>query len=257
MDFEHQSAIDKVMAGENDFGITSSESLLLARSEGKPVRALAVTFRISAEVFLIEPNSGIQSPYDLVGRKIALSPGGLTIIYRAMMERLGLDRSQVEEIAVTTWDLWECWEIAPVCPNYATNGPVLLDLAGEDYGLIWPGDYGVSWYGDVLFTTDQMIAEQPNVVEGFVRATLRGWQKAVEDPELAVAATLVYDDQLDEEFQRRAMLASIPLIDTGDAPIGWMDKAVWRSTRDILLEQGFISSPVDLDALYTNEFNEQ
>jgi NitT/TauT family transport system substrate-binding protein len=257
VDFGQQISTDKVLAGENDFGIAAAEEIVIARSEGKPVRALAVIFRISADVLLVTPELGIQSPYDFVGQKVALSPGGPTIIYTAMMEQLGIDRSQIEEIAVTTWDLWECWEVAPVCPNYATNGPVILDLSGEDYTLIWPSDYGISWYGDVLFTTDQMIAEQPEVVERFVRTTLRGWQAAIEDLELAVSATLTYDDQLDENFQRQAMLASVPLIDTGDTLIGTMDGSVWQSIQDTLLEQGLISSPVDLDTLYTNEYVEK
>jgi NitT/TauT family transport system substrate-binding protein len=257
VDFEQQVAVDKVLAGENDFGIAAAEELVIARSEGKPVRALAVIFRISADVFLVTPESGIKSPHDFIGQKVAISSGAAKILYAAMMDRLGLDRSQVEEIPVATWDLWECWETAPVCPNYATNGPVILRLAGEDFVLIWPGDYGVSWYGDVLFTTDQMMAEQPEVVERFVQATLRGWQQAVEQPDLAVKATLAYDDQLDETFQSEAMLAAVPLIDTGGAPIGWMDAPVWQGIHDTLLEQGLISSPVDLDSVYTNEFMEK
>jgi NitT/TauT family transport system substrate-binding protein len=257
VDFEQQVAIDKVLAGENDFGIAAAEELVIARSEGKTVRALAVIFRISANVLLVTPESGIKSPHDFIGQKVALSPGGPQIIYAAMMDRLGLDRSQVEEVPVTTWDLWECWEAAPVCPNYATNGPVILRLAGEDFVLIWPGDYGVSWYGDILFTSEQMMAEQPEVVERFVQATLRGWQQAVEQPDLAVEATLAYDEQLDEAFQSEAMLAAVPLVDTGGAPIGWMDAAVWQGIHDTLLDQGIISSPVDLDLVYTNEFMEK
>jgi ABC-type nitrate/sulfonate/bicarbonate transport system substrate-binding protein len=95
------------------------------------------------------------------------------------------------------------------------------------------------------------------VVERFVQATLRGWQQAVEQPALAVKATLAYGDQLDEAFQSEAMLAAVPLVDTGGAPIGWMEAAVWQGIHDTLLDQGIISSPVDLDLVYTNEFMEK
>lgn len=254
VDFEQQMGIEKVLAGENDFGLAAPEELIIARSEGKPVQAIAVIFRISPEVFLVEPDAGIRSPYDFEGNKIALSPGGLSIVYAAMAQQLGLDRGQIEEIPVNVWDLWECWEIAPVCPNYATNGPVLLDQMGEPYVLIWPQDYGMAWYGDVLFTTDQMIADHPDVVRRFVHASLRGWQQAVEDPNLAVASTLVYDDQLDRDFQREAMLAGVPLIDTGELPIGTMEADVWQSIQQALLDQGLISSAVDINTVFTNEF---
>lgn len=257
VDFEQQSAITKVLAGEYEFGVASAEELVSARSEGKPVRAVAVIFRTAADVFLVRPDSGIKSPQDFVGNKVALSPGGLSIIYPAMMKNLGLDRSQIEEINYTGFDLFECWELAPVCPNYATNGPVILSLANQDFDLIWPRDYGITWYGDILFTTDQMISAKPAVVERFVRATLRGWKKAVEDRELAVRHTLAYDEQLDKTFQQEAMLASIPLIDTGGAPIGLMDGAVWQSVHDTLLNQELISAAVDVDSIFTNEFVEK
>jgi NitT/TauT family transport system substrate-binding protein len=144
VDFEQQLSVEKVLSGDSDFGVAAPEEVLIARSEGKPVRALAVIFRVGPNVFLVTSESGIQSPYDLVGQKIALAPGSSTIIYQAMVERLGIDRSQITEIPVNVWDLWECWEIAPACSNYATNGPVMLDQAGEDYALIWPSDYGIS-----------------------------------------------------------------------------------------------------------------
>jgi NitT/TauT family transport system substrate-binding protein len=256
LDFEQPVIIDQVLSGKHQFGLVAPEELMVARSEGKPVRAVAVIFRIGADIFLVDPESGIQTPYDFAGHKVAYAPGGAPIIYAAMMTRLGLDRSQVEEEVVSTWDLWECWDIAPVCSNYATNGPVVLHQAGEDFVVIWPGDYGIAWYGDILFTTDQMINEQPDLVERFVRATLQGWLKAVEDPDLAVTATLTYDEELDENFQRDAMQATIPLVDTGDAAIGWMDEVDWQNMQDILVEQGLIASPLDLDTVYTNRFAE-
>jgi len=257
VDFEQQLSVEKVLSGDSDFGIAAAEEVVVARSEGKPVRAVAVIFRVVPNVFLATPDSGIQSPQDLVGSKIALAPGSSTIIYEAMMDQLQIDRSQIEEIPVNVWDLWECWDIAPVCSNYSTNGPVILDQAGEDYGLIWPSDYGISWYGDVLITTDKMIAEQPDVVERFVRATLKGWQQAISNPDLATEATLTYDAELDKNFQMAAMKASIPLIDTGEGKIGLMRPEAWQQINDILADQGIIDAPVDVETVYTNEFVEQ
>jgi NitT/TauT family transport system substrate-binding protein len=256
-DPERRLSTERVLSGDSDFGVAAADEVLVARSEGKPVRALAVVFRISPNVFLTTPESGIRSPHDLVGQKVALTRGSSTIVYQAMMERLGIDRSQIEEISVNVWDLWECWEIAPFCPNYATNGPVLLDQTGEEYSVIWPSDYGITWYADVLITTDKMIAEQPDVVERFVRATLKGWRQAVSNPELATQATLVFAADLDESFQRAAMSASIPLIDTGEDQVGWMRPEAWQQISDILLDQGVIDAAVDVKTVYTNEFVEK
>jgi hypothetical protein len=66
-----------------------------------------------------------------------------------------------------------------------------------------------------------------------------------------------YDNNLNLEFQLASMQTEVAMIDTGDTPIGMMDEEVWQSTQDILLEQKFISAPIDLKTMYTNEFVEK
>jgi hypothetical protein len=52
------------------------------------------------------------------------------------------------------------------------------------------------------------------------------------------------------------MEASIPLIDTGANPVGWMDSDLWQNMHDVLLEQGLIDETVNISPVYTNEFVE-
>ncbi len=257
VDIENQVAIDVVLDGEADFAVAAPEEVVLARSEGKPVQVIAAIFRIRPDVWLVAPGEDIQKPQDFIGKKVALAPGGPTIVYAAMMERLGLDRDEVEEAPMEVWTAQECWETFDVCPNYATNDYARLLEQGEEVTAIWPGDYGIAWYGDVLFTTDAMIEEQPELVERFVRATLKGWRAALEDVDQAVEITLSYDeeDRLNAAHQTQAMRISVPLIDTGD-PLGTMEEAVWENIVEVLEEQGFLDESVEVDALYTNEFVE-
>ena len=63
--------------------------------------------------------------------------------------------------------------------------------------------------------------------------------------------------ELDRDFQRAAMSASIPLIDTGQDQIGWMRSEAWQQISDILVDQGVIDAAVDVKAVYTNEFAEK
>ena len=257
IDLERQVTTEYVLSGENDFAIGAAEEMIIARAEQEPVCALAVIFRIAPLVYLAPAKAGINTPFDLVGKTVALSPGQGTYLYEAMMGQLDIDRSQINEIDMTVWDIYECWETADICAHYATNGLARAKYDGVETTAIWPSDYGVPFYADVIFTTDEFIAEHPDVVGRFVRATLRGWQKAIEDPDLAVAATLAVAPDMDAGFQLAAMNASIPLIDTGEDAIGWMRPEAWQTMHDVLLEQGLIAEPVDLTTVYTNEFNEQ
>ena len=63
-----------------------------------------------------------------------------------------------------------------------------------------------------------------------------------------------YAKEADAELQTQMMEASVPLIHTGEDHIGWMKAEVWQGMHDILLEQGILDEPVDVDEVYTMEF---
>jgi NitT/TauT family transport system substrate-binding protein len=257
IDLNKQVTIEYVLAGEDDIAIGSAEELIIARSQGQPVRAVAVIFRINPLVYVAPQEANIHTPADLVGKTIALSPGQGTYLYEAMMGQLDIDRSRINEIDATSFDVYECWQTADICAHYATNGLARANYEGVPATAIWPNDYGVSFYADVIFTSEAFIQEHPDVVERFVRATLKGWQKAIEDPELATTDTLAFDPELDRGFQLAAMKMSIPLIDTGEDTLGWMRPEIWQQMHDTLLGQGLITAPVDLATVYTNDFVEK
>ena len=257
VDLDNQVTLNYILNGENDIGIGAAEEMIIARSQGKPVKAVAVIFKLNPLTYISLKKTGIKSPNDFIGKTVALSPGQGTYLYEAMMGQLGIDRSQINEVEMTTFDIFECLNTADVCSHYATNGLARANYEGTDAAAIWPSDYGVPFYADVIFTTDDFIKQHPDVVERFVRATIKGWHKAIEDPELATEATLKYDPKLNKGFQLEAMKISIPLIDTGQDHIGYMRPEIWQEMYDILLKQGLIDKPVDLSKVYTNEFVEK
>ncbi|HLF28765.1 MAG TPA: ABC transporter substrate-binding protein [Anaerolineae bacterium] len=257
VDFNQQVSYEKLLSGENDIAIGAPEELITGRSQGKPVRAVAVIFRLNPVVFLAPMEAGITQPADFLNKTIALSPGQVTILYDAMMSRLGLDRSQINEIPSPSYDFQECWQAAAACPDYATNGYARARAEGLDFTAVWPSEYGVPFYGDVLVVTDEYLQQHADVVQRFVRATLKGWQKAGENPELAASATLEFDPELDRVVQLAALKASLPLIDTGEDRLGWMRPEVWQQMHDILLEQHLIEGPFDVSTVYDNQFVEQ
>lgn len=256
IDLDRQVTLDYVLSGEADFAIGAAEEMIIARSEGKAVKAVAVIFRLNPLVYVARKESGINKPADLVGKSVSLGPGQATYLYEMILEQAGVDRSQINEVGFIDFDIYKCWEVADVCSHYATNAVAQANYDGIETSVIWPSDYGIPFYADVIFTTEDYIKENHDVVARFIRATLRGWQKAIEDPELATAATLVVAPDLDEGFQRAAMQASIPLIDTGQDTIGFMRPEIWQQMHELLLDQNLIPGPVNLDEVYTNEFVE-
>lgn len=251
----------EVVAGRAEFGIAGGDSLLIARSEGLPLRAIGTIFGHSPVVLIALAESGIATLQDMVGRRVGLiSPAKDNtndIQLLAMLHQMEIDESDLEFVVIEDYGIGSLTSGAmDVCNGFSTNEVVEAQLKGVAVNLIFPQDYGVLIYANALFTSEQMIEESPDVVERFVRATRKGYQYAIEHPDQAAQLALEYDETLDLDFQRASMVAEIPLIDTGSAPIWMMDPMVWQKTQDILLEQGFILSPQDLDTVYTNRFVE-
>ena len=101
------------------------------------------------------------------------------------------------------------------------------------------------------------IESKPEAVSGFLRATLRGWQWAMENPDEASLLSLEYDESLNEEHEKELFEATLPLIHTGEYKIGWMRPEVWHTTHGILVEQGLVPEEMEVDSMYTTEFLEE
>ncbi|MFK5926371.1 MAG: ABC transporter substrate-binding protein, partial [Desulfuromusa sp.] len=67
-----ENPVTEVISGRADFGI-SGTGLLVERSLGKPVVAIAAIFQHSPTVFLTLKQSDINKPADLSGKKVMLS----------------------------------------------------------------------------------------------------------------------------------------------------------------------------------------
>jgi len=94
-------------------------------------------------------------------------------------------------------------------------------------------------------------------VQKFISATQKGWQSAIENPDEAALMTLDYQPEGEKsspEHLKYVMHVSVPLINTGNSYLGYMDINALNNTYNILLAQEVISSPFDFTDSFTNEF---
>jgi NitT/TauT family transport system substrate-binding protein len=238
-----------------EFSVAGADSVVVKRSEGLPIVAIATTYRIDPFVLVAFADSGISSPYDFAGHTISLSSISNDIQFQAMMTNLGLDLSEVNIVPYTDNAPFLNGEI-DVINSFVAGSLIPLEAAIGDraINIIWPGDYGVHFYSDTIITSDSLASEQPDLVLRFLRATLKGHQYAIENPEVALDATMQYADNQDRAVQEAMLVASVPLIHTGDDQIGWMRAEVWEGMYQILLEQGNLEGPIDITKVYTMQF---
>ncbi|MEA3457082.1 MAG: ABC transporter substrate-binding protein, partial [Candidatus Thermoplasmatota archaeon] len=235
-----------------------ADGLIIARSKGLPLKAFAVIYKINPVCAYSIKESGITNPQDFIGKNIGLQRGTNTeTLYYAMMEKLDINRSQINELTIG-YDATELLNgITDVSTGYLINEPHQVIEAGYEVNTILTADYGVNMYADVLFATEDTINNNPELVEKFLRATLDGWQYAINHRDEAVNITLKYATDRTNSHETYMLENSIPLINAGDSPIGWMEESKWEQVQDVLLEQNITDAEINIEDVYTMDFLEK
>jgi len=249
--------IDLLLAGEVHFCVDSIENLLLRREAGDDVVAVMVSFQRNPLVFVAKTDSGISTPEDCVGGSAAiLGADYADVQFYAMLDRLGLDGGTV---TCSDYDFAHAAfysDEVDLTLAYVNGGLIRMRTDGYDVVTLWPGDYGVNLYADALITTREMIQNRPEIVEGVVRATIRGWEDAVLDPEGSIGSILSYAVDSDEDTQRAMIYATLPLLTLGTNPVGWMNTEIWSQMINMMTQYGVIAALINPQASYDMRFLE-
>jgi NitT/TauT family transport system substrate-binding protein len=257
IEFDYSFETDGVaLVGANNtpFAIVSGEQVILARAQDLPIVYIMEWFQRYPIAVISKAGSGITDPADLAGREVGLPGffGASYVGYAGILEATNLDPEQViaSEIGFTQVEALLTDQVEAVV-GYANNEPVQLAAQGEEVNVMYVADT-TDLVANGLITNEQTIAENPQLVEGMVRAVLRGLADTLDDPEAAFEISKEYVEALDDS-RRPVLDASLDLWQTD--VLGRSDLISWQNTQEILLAIDFLDQELDdLEAAFTNEF---
>lgn len=236
----------EVAAGRATFGVGEAD-ILIARDQGAPLIVVASVFPQSAGAFYALAESGIGSPADFVGRRIARRPGDpLDAQLQALLRWQGIDLDDVTGVAATATPLADLAEgRVDLVPGNRLSLPFEAMQQGLALREIRPEAYGAGFAGDSLFTHEGSVLAHPRMVDAFREASLRGWQYALRQPhEIArrLAASFPRDEEPAAVDARDAFQAArIAAMLAGDGALpGAIDAAQWQGMQAELAEAGVI-----------------
>jgi len=249
-----RDSVSEVASGSAQFGVADSATLLQARADGIPVVAIASNFQRNPLGFVSLAEQDILTPDDLVGKTVAISEYNV-FMFEALLAVYDIDPSEVnivERLDYTTAPLVS-GEV-DVIDAWVTNEMSTLDAQGIEANAIFPFEYGVDMYPDVLFTSEEVIENNPELVEAFLAATLAGIQMSVDDPDTAAEHVLSRDENFNIEELSVALSRAVPFFSPAGNPPGMMDSETWDVAQDVMLDTGVLEAETDLESAFTLAF---
>ncbi|WP_421901856.1 ABC transporter substrate-binding protein [Maridesulfovibrio sp.] len=250
-DLRH-NPIDQVLKGQADFGISNSE-VLLHYLNGKNVVLLASVFQHSPLVFISKTQPLIHTAKDLKDKNILMSSASQDIELKVMMERNGISLDDVNLVDrfATPEDYFD--PSIDVIAAYITNQPYYLKKENVPYSIIYPYTHGVDFYGDTLFTSRSQIQKHPERVSKFVRASLKGWQYALEHPqELVDIIAEKFGSLKSKEHLKYEADTIRTLILPNLVRIGHNNPVRWEQIGAEFKQQGLVDATKDLSNFFFN-----
>jgi ABC-type nitrate/sulfonate/bicarbonate transport system substrate-binding protein len=131
--------------------------------------------------------------------------------------------------------------------------PALINIIGDPpfapfpdgYNVFRPAELGADFASQTIAAREEDIAANAPAIECFIRASIRGWHAAFDDPELAVEATMSFvppESPITADHQAAALpdVLAITGEDGHDPTLLEPDEESYQSTLDQLVEVGAI-----------------
>ena len=248
--------------GVGTFGIAYQEdvTLAVAAEEPLPIRAIATIIQHNTSGFVTLAGSGIESPADWEGKTYAGWGGpGENAVLRCVMEQAGADPDKLNLVIADGLGIESLGRACDIMWYFEAWDCVSCQMAGIEISYIPCRDLDkrLDYYTPVIVANTQTLENDPEMVKAFLRATARGYQDCIEDPDGAAEILHKYAPDYDLEMLKisQGILADKYMEDADTW--GIMKDEVWDNYTDFMVDYDILEEEVPADALYTNQFLEQ
>ncbi|MCK8463135.1 ABC transporter substrate-binding protein [Aliiroseovarius sp. S1339] len=240
-----------IAGGGADVIVEWMPAALAAREKGLPLVNIAQPFASSGMMLTCWGDVGISAPEDLANRTLGVWFFGNEFPFMSWMSKLGIATDGASETGVEV--LKQGFNVDPLvqrqadCISTMTYNEYwqVIDagVTPEELVTFKYEDQGVATLEDGLYVMEENLSDEAftNKMERFVRASMKGWKWAEENPADAAMIVLEYDETgAQTENHQVRMMGEIAKLTAGSN--GALDPAAYERTVQTLLAGG--SDPV-------------
>lgn len=247
-----------VASGKVPFGVSIQENVTQGRTQGVPLVSIAAVIQHNTSGFAAPVDRNIKKPKDFEGKTYGGwgSPVEQAVI-SSIMENDKADANKVKFVNMGEADYFTAVkrDIDFAWIFYAWTG-IEAELRNEPLDMMYVKDFSnkLDYYTPVIVTNEKQIQEDPELVKAFMRATSKGYEYAIKNPEDAANILLNAVPELDKDLVIASQKWLSPKYQDDAARWGEQKEQVWKGYSDWMYEHKLLDKPLDVDKAFTNDF---
>lgn len=262
-------ALRLVANGNAQFGFADLPTLLVVRSRSVPVKAIAAVNQKSPMALIaLKEKRTLSSPSDIKGLNIGVHSSGSTYVFlKAFLAANGMGLNDIKQSTVAPpYESFLVLGRVDAVPGYLNaEVPELEAKTGGAGSLsVLPGaDFGYKAYGSGLFTSEKLIANNPDLVQRFTKAYLQAFEYVINHPKEAVDIIVKHNPEYKEKsdlLQKQMdfnVSKSFTNSSTQEKGLGVITLEQWKETAQTLIDQDLLPKDTVMDAGFDNSFQQK
>lgn len=260
-DYNFENDVVQRIAAKNtiEFALASADSILLARAQGLPIKAVMTTSQEFPVAFMSKSTLPLATPADLKGKVIGI-PGRFGASYiglQALLYAGGLTEADVtiQEIGFNQVPALLTDKVQ-IISGYANNEPIQLAAQGTVVNVLRVADF-YPLASDQLIVNEALISGGDDVVAKFTRALQKGMQAVSNDPSAAYTIALKYIPEADASKQTvntDVLNATVAMWNANTTTVGLIQPAQWTKTHELLRVITLLKQDIAVAAAYDTSF---
>jgi NitT/TauT family transport system substrate-binding protein len=261
------AGIARVAAGTYPIGFFDVNSLARFRDQnpGKDVKAVLMVYDKPPFAIVSLTKSNINTPKDLEGKVLgAPAPDGAYAQWAAFTKENGVDASKVkiENVGFPVREPMLADGKVDAITGFSFSSYFNLlakGLTEKDIKVMLMSDFGIVMYGNAIMVNPDFAKQNPKVVAGFVKATIKGIIDTIKDPDSAIKSVMKRAETADEKIELARL--KMALNDNFVSPwvkangVGGIDDArMAKSIDQIAVTYEFKNAKPKVSDIFTSEY---
>ncbi len=248
----------QVGAGNAVIGGAIGDTPIIARSQGIPVKAVAVLGAGSLMQLVTHKDARIESPRELKGKTVTTLAYTDTTYYAllGMLSKSGLTKNDVDIQAAGPAGVWQQFAAKKAVGMAAVPDWTAMVIEQGAQVDILPADVYFKSMAQAILVSDETIQKNPQLVQKLVRATLKGMKDIMANPK---EAARVYVAHIPAHKGKEALMESTfamynKYVYANQKVPGTMDEARLADLQTFYVSNNIVPKAVPMKDLYTNQF---